>query len=349
INRSMKALPVLTRLPGRGVSPMRLFELVLLVCLVAVIAMASGRQSMEFQDQPLSEVTELVGERLQTRVYVCPEVKGTADGTYYGTPREILDQVLEPLGYASVTDGGYLVVGPPGQCRVPTVSLSLHDEEVVQVVKTLAKAMGRNVFVGPTVEGQVTIELADVPAPEALDRVLAELPSEYVYKMRGSTLLVAAPEKLVEILPACLIEDELVSRPEPPPESIRQEILLERAPAAKVMEYLFQRYPEVKFSPHPTMKGFYVEGSREDILAIKRAIPGLDRAPSPPPKVVTVKLGLRNLKPSKAAEVLRMLMPDVTFTTDERAVVATGVPDAIQQAHELLVEIDRLPERAEEK
>ncbi|HRV61049.1 MAG TPA: STN domain-containing protein, partial [Solirubrobacterales bacterium] len=70
------------------------------------------------------------------------------------------------------------------------------------------------------VEGQVTIELADVPAPEALDRVLAELPSEYVYKMRGSTLIVAAPEKLVEILPACLIEDELVSRPEPPPESI---------------------------------------------------------------------------------------------------------------------------------
>ncbi|MGE0490826.1 MAG: hypothetical protein AB7S38_16585 [Vulcanimicrobiota bacterium] len=326
---------------------MRLFELVLLVCLVAVIAMASGRQSMEFQDQHLSEVIELVGERLQTRVYVCPEVKGTVTGTYYGTPSEILDQVLEPLGYASATDHGYLVVGPPGQCRVPTVSLSVHDEDVVQVLKTLSRAMGRNIFVGPSVDGQVTVELKDVPLPEALDRVLAGLPGEFGYKMLEHSVVVASLEKLAEVPPACLIDREPGG--EPPPDSIRQEILLERVPAARVMEYLFPQYPNVQFTAHPTMNGFYVEGGREDILAIKRSIPGLDRAPSPPPNVVTVNLRVRNLEPTEAAAVLRTLLPDVTFATDEQAVVATGLPEAIQQAHELLCELDRLPRPAEEK
>lgn len=257
---------------------MRLFELVLLVCLVAVIAMASGRQSMEFEDQRLSEVVARIGEAMQTRVYLCPEVKGTVTGTYFGTPSEILDQVVEPLGYASASDRGYLVVGPPGRCRVPTVSLSVHDEEVVQVVKTLAKAMGRNVFVGPTVDGQITLELKDVPAPEALDRVLGELPGEYGYKMRGSTLIVAAREKLAEL------SDDLFDRPPRGcfgnhPGPIRQEILLERTPAARVITQLFPQYPNVKFTPHPTMNGFYVDGSREDVLAVKRAVRALDENP----------------------------------------------------------------------
>lgn len=62
----------------------------------------------------------------------------------------------------------------------------------------------------------------------------------------------------------------------------RREILLEVAPAAKVMEKLKAEYPNVKFFAHPSMNGFYISGSRKDALSIKAAIPDLDKIPFVP-------------------------------------------------------------------
>jgi hypothetical protein len=58
--------------------------------------------------------------------------------------------------------------------------------------------------------------------------------------------------------------------------SLRQEILLERAPAARVLEILRARFPDLEFIPHPVLNGFYALGKRTDIVKMKAAIPELD-------------------------------------------------------------------------
>ena len=67
------------------------------------------------------------------------------------------------------------------------------------------------------------------------------------------------------------------------PTQIRHEILLGKAPAKKVTMILKKLYPDVRFIDHATLNGFYVEGDRDDVLAIEKSIPDLDRLPDVPP------------------------------------------------------------------
>ncbi|MGE0490171.1 MAG: von Willebrand factor type A domain-containing protein [Vulcanimicrobiota bacterium] len=73
------------------------------------------------------------------------------------------------------------------------------NADIVYVIKCIAKAMNRNVFVGPTVQGTVTISFQDEPAESALQKLFASLTQEYDYKILEHTVVVATPEKLSEI------------------------------------------------------------------------------------------------------------------------------------------------------
>lgn len=161
---------------------------------------------------------------------------------------------------------------------VKRVTLDFVKADLVYVVKLLAREMGRNVFIGPGVEGEVNLNLKDVPADAALALVLQEQGDEFDYKLIGyNTLIVARREKVEQI------EEEVMGKSFAPKPvfGMRQEILLKRAPAAKVIELLRGQYKDVEFIPHPTMNGFYTVGKRADILSIKNDIPQLDRTPSP--------------------------------------------------------------------
>ncbi|MGE0491806.1 MAG: secretin N-terminal domain-containing protein [Vulcanimicrobiota bacterium] len=222
------------------------------------------------------------------------------------------------------------------------VTLDFVNADLVYVIKVLAKEMNRNVFVGPTVDGSVTVTLKNVPVEGALALILKMQENEYDYKVLKNTIVVAAPEKLSEI-PDDILDDSKVKEPLLPEFTIRQEILLEKAPAAKVMEFLEGQYDRVKFTAHPTMNGFYVVGSREDVLQIKREVPNLDRVPEPPPpplrEFLTVKYGDIN----EVRTLLSTLVPDVQYNVDTRLnlIIAEGSPGAIDQVKELLAEIDR--------
>lgn len=151
------------------------------------------------------------------------------------------------------------------------------DADIVDVIKVLARAMGRNVYIGPGVDGRVTMDLKSVPADGALALILQQQERDIRYKLIGyNTLFVAQPDKI-----DCL-EDEILGKPFAPRRKlgvIRQEFLLESASAAKVMGFLQGEYGDVEFIPHPTMNGFYAVGSREDILKLKEEVPKLDEEP----------------------------------------------------------------------
>jgi general secretion pathway protein D/type IV pilus assembly protein PilQ len=229
----------------------------------------------------------------------------------------------------------------PPKPRQKLVTLDFVNADLVYVIKVLAKEMGRNVFVGPGVDGSVTVTLKNVPVEGALALILKMQENPYDYKvLEGGTIVVAAPEKLSQI-PDDVLED--TKEPIVPADAVRQEMLLEKAPAAKVMEFLQGQYPNVKFTPHPTMNGFYAMGSKTDILQIKRELPNLDRVPEPPPPPLREFLSVRYGDVNEVRTLLSTLVPDVQYNVDTRLsmIIAEGSPGAIDQVKELLAELDR--------
>lgn len=88
------------------------------------------------------------------------------------------------------------------------VSHDFQNADLVQVLKTLAREMGCAITLGGEVRGRVTLKLDNVPAEEALRRVLA-LDGRFSYKLvRGRTLYVARAPLL----------DQLVANSTPAPE-----------------------------------------------------------------------------------------------------------------------------------
>lgn len=124
-------------------------------------------------------------------------------------------------------------------------------------------------------------------------------------------------------------------------ETSRQEILLEHADASVVMRFLQRQYLDVQFTRHPTLNGFYIWGSRDDVVRIKAEVPNLDRKgpedPEPPQReVIEVRFG----DVREVMALLETLVPDVDYEVDEQrhTIIVEGPPGAIDQVKELLQE-----------
>lgn len=223
------------------------------------------------------------------------------------------------------------------------VTLDFVNADLVYVLKVLAKEMNKNIYVGPTVAGSVTVTLKNVPVEGAMALILQMQESEYDYKLLGyNTIVVAAPEKLGEVADNILDDDNVKER-EIPPDAVRMEYLLEEAQSAKVVEFLKGEYERVKFTPHPTMNGFYATGSKDDLLQIKRELGNLDRVPEPPPPPLREFLPVKYGELGELRALLGTLVPDVQYNVDTRQnlLIVEGSPGAIDQVRELLAELDR--------
>jgi type II secretory pathway component GspD/PulD (secretin) len=224
------------------------------------------------------------------------------------------------------------------------VTLDFVNADLVYVLKVLAKEMNRNIYVGPTVAGSVTVTLKNVPVEGAMALILQMQESEYDYKMVGSnTIVVAAPEKLAEVSDSILDPNELAKEYTPSADDVRMEYLLEEASSAKVVDFLKGEYPRVKFTPHPTMNGFFANGSKEDLLQIKRELANLDRVPPPPAPPLREFLPVKYGDISEVRGLLGTMVPDVSYNVDVRQnlLIVEGSPGAIDQVRELLAELDR--------
>lgn len=98
-------------------------------------------------------------------------------------------------------------------------NIEFENADLVHVVKSLAKRMGRNVYIGPGVEGTVTIHLTNVTPEEALAKILKQQSHAIAYKLIGyNTLVVAAPEKVDQIGGEIL--GKSMKPPKPGPQSL---------------------------------------------------------------------------------------------------------------------------------
>lgn len=218
------------------------------------------------------------------------------------------------------------------------VSQDFVNVDIVYVLKVLAKDRGYNIYIGPGVEGTFTGSLRSVRPEAALAVLLSELDGiDYKVVRHGEasrTFVVAPNDKLATVpdeIPVCPVSWSI-------PDAVRQEILLERAPMAPVIEFLQGQYKNVQFTPHPTRNGFYVYGARKDVLQIRSEVPNLDRTPEPPPPPVTEECEIEQGDPEKVRASLAALVPGVDYQLDGRTLTLTGRRDDVESARELLVE-----------
>ncbi|MCA9776569.1 MAG: hypothetical protein KC800_07635, partial [Candidatus Eremiobacteraeota bacterium] len=67
-----------------------------------------------------------------------------------------------------------------------------------------------------------------------------------------------------------------------PKDGIRAEFLLEEELAAKVIDFLANEYPRVRFDPHPFLNGFFATGSREELELIREEVKRINNFPASP-------------------------------------------------------------------
>ena len=214
---------------------MRKFVLTLLSALVLTTLAGAeptykdGRITAEFVNADLVYVIKCIAKAMQREVSCQPTVTGTVTISFKDEePESALRKVLavapNPLDYKLLTTPPTVVVGAPEwvlksvddapvsalrprrRHTEPAEDFSTYritgdfvNADLVYVIKCIAKAMHRNVFVGPTVQGTVTISFQDEPAESALKKVLALQQNPRGYIILKNTVVVAAPEKLAEI------------------------------------------------------------------------------------------------------------------------------------------------------
>jgi type II secretory pathway component GspD/PulD (secretin) len=84
---------------------------------------------------------------------------------------------------------------PAAARQVPTISLSVRDADLVEVVRSLARIAGVNVIFDPRVSGRVTAELVDVRWDHALAVILKT--QGLAMELDGRILTVATPQRWV--------------------------------------------------------------------------------------------------------------------------------------------------------
>jgi type II secretory pathway component HofQ len=76
------------------------------------------------------------------------------------------------------------------------ISLDYHNADLVYVLKQLGPRLGLNIYVGPEVQGSVTLTAQRVPVDGVLNLVLKMQEGSYAYKKVGNTVVIGSPERL---------------------------------------------------------------------------------------------------------------------------------------------------------
>lgn len=221
------------------------------------------------------------------------------------------------------------------------ISQDFVKADLAYVVKTLARMMGCNAFIGPQVNGEVTVDLRSVTPEAALREVLAMQNRTLAYKRPEQGILVVGPpgqlDQLDEEIIRCRVHSGRANDP------VRAEFLLDKADGKLVIPVLMRQYRVVEFIQHPTMKGFYAVGPGGVLSQIKKELPRLDVYPQDPPALAEESVHIEFAQPQEIQEILATLVTGVTITAspdDPSTLSLKGLPWAVEQAEELLAQLD---------
>lgn len=86
-----------------------------------------------------------------------------------------------------------------GPALAKPVTLHYDHAELGFVLKKLAPALGKNIYLSPEVKGEVTMDVQKMDAMKAFKLILQMQDAQLGYKIVGNTIVVASPERLSTI------------------------------------------------------------------------------------------------------------------------------------------------------
>lgn len=234
---------------------------------------------------------------------------------------------------------------PPRPILSPApISHDFVDADLVQVVKSLAKAMGRNAYIGPGVDGKVSVSLRCVPPEAALAYVLAMQPNPIAYKFLGKlSVVVASPDKVSQVDSEVIGCNFSGRAPYSGADRTRREFLLKRSVAPLLLVRLKHDYPTIEFIPH-IMNGFYAVGSRPDLDQLSEAIPKLD---VDPPDLVEESYEVERQPSADLAILVECLVPTLSTRVapgQSSVLLLRGIPEDVEAGLEWAALLDHAPE-----
>lgn len=76
------------------------------------------------------------------------------------------------------------------------IDLDYHQEDLVRVLRKLERQLGYNLYVGPEVQGTVTLTARHVPVDGVIALVLKMQSPPYEWRQVGNTVVIGSPEKM---------------------------------------------------------------------------------------------------------------------------------------------------------
>jgi len=215
----------------------------------------------------------------------------------------------------------------------PAVSFSWKGADLTDVIRSLADRMGLNVIVDTAVKGEVTLDLKNVPAGQALAMILAI--NGYASRQIGNILVVGPPEKL----------DKLPSTPIAVGPQAIQVIPLENAKPAQIRDTVLAEYPEVKVDADARTNSLIVRGSVGAIRKVKQLVSELDKPVIIPASVAPQKevIGLNYTTVKDVLAQMKPLVPtDTVLIGDERlnALIVLGSTYDIDTVKSFVAAVD---------
>ncbi len=193
-----------------------------------------------------------------------------------------------------------------------TVTLSLRDSDVKQVLRMFADKAGLNIIFDKDVSGEVTLDLVDVPLSSAFDMVLGIAQLNYV--VDNNTLIVssagsdmAASKQEITIVPVKYIDAASMAT------FLNKNIFSMKKPGLSGTEIV---------TTNPMTNELLVFGTKNDVAIARKIVEKFDKKP------LTTSVKVSHTTPSQMADLIcNMLLPATSSngSTGGAANIAGGV------------------------
>ncbi len=189
------------------------------------------------------------------------------------------------------------------------VSLSLRDSDVKQVLRMFADKAGMNIIFDPSVSGNVTLDLVDVPLNSAFDLVLSIAGLSYV--VDDNTLIVStvgtdisASKQEITLLPVKYVDASVIA------EFLNKNIFTMKKPGLSSSEIV---------TVNPMTNELLVFGNKNDVAIARKIVEKFDRKP------LATSITINHTTPEQMANLIcDMLIPVTSSGSGKGGGKSTG-------------------------
>jgi type II secretory pathway component GspD/PulD (secretin) len=200
---------------------------------------------------------------------------------------------------------------------------SLHFKaDATKILSALAIKWRINIVMPDEIKSVVTVDLTDVTVERAIQIVAAKAGA--VYRRIDNDFVVAAPERITQIL-------ETLGK--------QERFMLHAIPASEAIAQLKQATPYVTVRPFG--RALTLIGAPSDLIQAHELLRQLDTPPNTEPSE-TVSLSLKHAPPAEVQQVLTVQFPQLKAQkVGEELLAITGPGSEVTRAMDLARELDR--------